>query len=281
MRGVSRRRSHHTMVKTRLPPGSLFLKRLPSKLRGLGSSRREYVVRSVRGLGRVDRILDVGCAYGWALAELASVAEEVWGIDTDEEAVEKAARDYPNIRVLVADGSNLPFEDSYFDAVVLSEVVEHVGRSARKPVVDEVHRVLRPGGVLVFSSPHRGLMAWADPLDVKRRLPSVYRLYQRASGYQPKTAAEIGHEHLSTDELHELFRGRFLVTDVRFCGLLTETLTWVLLLAERTHLLPRRTIGVLNRFRAWETGVRYPARLASNIRLLAIKPASDPGVPLT
>lgn len=52
---------------------------------------------------------------------------------------------------VTADVCELPFADGQFDAVCLMEVLEHVHAPAR--AIDEIYRVLRPGGTLIFSVP--------------------------------------------------------------------------------------------------------------------------------
>jgi ubiquinone/menaquinone biosynthesis C-methylase UbiE len=236
---------------------------------GIGGSRGDYVADAVDS--PVEKVLDVGCGYGWALHSLQSKANELWGIDTDEAALRQASDGYPDIHFVHGSATNLPFADSEFDVVVLSEVIEHLYECDRDSAVSEAHRVLKPGGALIFTAPYAGLLAWADPLDFKRRFPGVYGLYMRLSGYTPSTPPEVGHRHLSREEISALLRDRFEVEEMRFCGLLTPFVTWLLALGTRLHVLPRRLEYALGRFRAWESGVPYGSRLSFNIRIRARK----------
>jgi SAM-dependent methyltransferase len=93
--------------------------------------------------------------------------------------------------------------------MILSEVIEHVGDENKQLVVDEVWRVLKEGGILIFTAPHESWFAWADHMDFKRRFPAVYRTYMRLANYTPKTPVEVGHKHLSLDEILQLFDDRF------------------------------------------------------------------------
>ncbi len=245
--------------------------RLGARFTALGGSRNEYVSGALRS--PVDKVLDVGCSYGWALDSLRGKAGELWGIDTDAEALRHARARYSDIHFLRGSATSLPFGSETFDAVVLSETIEHVPDGDKSLVVDEVHRVLKNGGLLVFTAPYAGLLAWTDPLDFKRRVPSVYRLYTRVARYTPCTPVEVGHKHLSTRDIAVLFRNRFDIEEVRFCGLVTPFVTWALVLGTRLHLLPRHLEDAMNRFRAWESGVPYGPLLAFNVRLLARKKA--------
>ena len=157
----------------------------------VGGSRRDYVADAVDP--SVGKVLDVGCAYGWALDALRGKADELWGLDSDGAVLAEASASYPEFHFVRGSATSLPFRDEEFDVVVLSEVIEHLRDGERAAAVDEAHRVLKPGGQLVFTAPYAGLFAWADPLDVKRRFPSAYALYMRISGYRPTTPPEVGH----------------------------------------------------------------------------------------
>lgn len=64
----------------------------------------------------------------------------------------------PGRMLLQADMNRLPFRDRVFDAVVCSEVIEHVPREEVK--LAEQARVLRPGGLLVLGTPDYGRRLW-------------------------------------------------------------------------------------------------------------------------
>jgi SAM-dependent methyltransferase len=58
------------------------------------------------------------------------------------------------VRLVEGSALDLPFEDKSFDAVCLFDVIEHLPRHTEPIAVREAHRVLRPGGILYFSTPH-------------------------------------------------------------------------------------------------------------------------------
>jgi len=242
-------------------------------IRSLGSDRGVFVRNAVPS--HVNSILDIGCAFGWDLDALSDRADRLVGVDLDEEALAQAHAQYPHLTFLSCSATELPFEDDAFDVVILSEVIEHVGEANKQPVVDEAYRVLKPGGRFIFTAPFAGATAWADPLDFKRRFPSAYRLYLKASGYEPKTAMDIGHKHVSLPEIETLFGGRFEMETLQFSGFFAPFITWVLTAGERTGVFGEPLVKRINRFRAWEDGVPYPQPLAYNVRLVARKSAGD------
>ena len=235
----------------------------------LGGDRGHYVTDAIHE--PVEKVLDVGCAYGWTLDALTGRARELWGVDMNSDALAEARRSYPHIHFVHQTAAALPFDDGVFDVVILSEVIEHVGDENKQAVIDEVHRVLKVGGQFIFTAPYAGMFAWADPMDFKRRFPGIYSSYMRLSRYSPDTAIDIGHKHVSLREIETLFGDRFTIEHIRYCGLLMPALTWVLAVGSRLRMLPRRLDHAINRFRAWESGVPYGRILSFNIRLAARK----------
>ncbi|UCG35597.1 MAG: hypothetical protein JSW17_02030, partial [Candidatus Omnitrophota bacterium] len=132
-------------------------------------------------------------------------------------------------------------------------------------------RVLRKGGLLIFSAPHKSLFASIDPLDFKRRFPALYKMYLRISNYKPATPIEIGHKHVFLGEIEKLFANRFEIKDIRFCGFFMPLFSWILAVGKRCKILPVSIERRLNCLRGWESGVRYPRFIAFNIRLIAAK----------
>lgn len=101
------------------------------------------------------RWLDCGCADGgYVQALLACGADEVHGIDVEDDRIDEAiARQIPNAHFRVATGEQIPFDDKFFDGALVNEVLEHVEDD--QLTLHELHRVIRPGGTLVVNSPNR------------------------------------------------------------------------------------------------------------------------------
>jgi SAM-dependent methyltransferase len=112
------------------------------------------------------RILDVGCGTGTMLGYLSRYGQ-AQGIDADEEAVRFCReRGVSNVQQVTA--SILPFEDSTFDLVTMLDVLEHIDDDAG--TLRELHRVLRPGGMLLISVPaYRFLWGPQDEISNHKR----------------------------------------------------------------------------------------------------------------
>ncbi|MBW1989135.1 MAG: methyltransferase domain-containing protein [Deltaproteobacteria bacterium] len=114
------------------------------------------------GLSPGSRVLDVGCGGGRHTCEAYSLPGVLSvGADLSHKnaaatrgllaGMEQEGRGHGSWQVLCADAASLPFSDASFDAVVCSEVLEHVDHPPT--VCAELARVLRPGGVLAISVP--------------------------------------------------------------------------------------------------------------------------------
>jgi SAM-dependent methyltransferase len=102
------------------------------------------------------RVLDAGCGTGYGAAELANPAAVI-GIDISADAVAHArdAFSKPGVHFVQGACESLPFAAESFDLVVAFEVIEHLEGWQR--MLAEAHRVLRPSGVLLVSTPNK---AW-------------------------------------------------------------------------------------------------------------------------
>jgi SAM-dependent methyltransferase len=111
--------------------------------------RYEFAAPFCRGA----EALDAGCGVGYGSAYLGGVARRVVGIDRDADAIAYARERYaqPNVEFRVGDVLRLNVGDAEFDAVCSFETIEHVDDA--DAFVAELARVLRPGGVLVVSTP--------------------------------------------------------------------------------------------------------------------------------
>ncbi len=117
-------------------------------------------------------VLDAGCgtAYGSRLLA-AGGAREVVGVDIASSVLEAVAPGMPqSVRLQSGDLSRLDLEDDRFELVVCFEVIEHVEDPGT--VLDELVRVLAPGGVLLVSSPNRGVYPPGNPHHLHEFVPS-------------------------------------------------------------------------------------------------------------
>jgi ubiquinone/menaquinone biosynthesis C-methylase UbiE len=127
-----------------------------------------------------DRVLDLGCGTGELARTLAAAGLQVAGCDISRHMLVRAARTGGACHsngcarwVRLAPGwQRLPFESAVFDLVVAASVLEYVAEPAA--VLRECARVLRPGGVVLYTVPDlRHPVRWAEWL--AHRLAKVMR----------------------------------------------------------------------------------------------------------
>jgi ubiquinone/menaquinone biosynthesis C-methylase UbiE len=131
--------------------------------------RRQHLQRYLFAKHHVKgmNVLDAACGIGYGSAMLAETAASVTGIDVDAETVKNAAQAYAssNITFRQADIRSLPFNDHSFDVVVSFETIEHVPLPDAALFIQEIARVLRPGGLLILSTPDRRNFSLDGPPD--------------------------------------------------------------------------------------------------------------------
>ncbi len=103
-------------------------------------------------------ILENGCGVGMYVDRLAPHAGEIIGLEYDFqralEARRGVAQKHSNARIVCAAGEGLPFPNLKLDLILSHEVLEHVADD--RQAVEEMVRVLKPGGRIVIFAPNRG-----------------------------------------------------------------------------------------------------------------------------
>jgi SAM-dependent methyltransferase len=129
-----------------------------------GQTEMEHLHRYLlaRHLCRDRQVLDIASGEGYGAALLAQVASSVVGVEVATDVVAHAAANYrrDNLTFRVGDAGGIPLEDAAVDVVVSFETIEHFARHDR--FLSEIRRVLRPGGLLVISTPDRDNYSPAD-----------------------------------------------------------------------------------------------------------------------
>ena len=101
-----------------------------------------------------ERVLDIGCGSGWLADRCRRVGAQVVAMDIGRTGVRGARDRYPNVASYeVGDLYHLPYAANRFDAVILSEVVEHL--EDIPSALREAARVLKPSGRMAISVPYR------------------------------------------------------------------------------------------------------------------------------
>lgn len=115
--------------------------------------RHEVVYRQLAERCRGRDVLEAGSGEGYGADLIADVARSVIGLDYDESAVAHVRARYPRVDMRHGNLAELPLESASVDVVVNFQVIEHLWDQGQ--FVAECARVLRPGGVLLMSTPNR------------------------------------------------------------------------------------------------------------------------------
>jgi len=111
------------------------------------------------------QLVEIGCGGGIVSEALCAMGYRVHGIDLSAGSIavaqaHAAQSGIPSeqLRYSVGNAYKLPLQDAWADAVVMSDVLEHLDDLPK--ALAEVHRVLKPGGTLVFDTFNRTFLSW-------------------------------------------------------------------------------------------------------------------------
>jgi SAM-dependent methyltransferase len=93
---------------------------------------------------QAGKILDAGCGEGVLVEKYAQQGWDIIGVD----------KNYSSEYVKEGSITELPFPDNSFDTIMALDVLEHLPYSTQGYALAEIHRVLKPGGLVIFSCPN-------------------------------------------------------------------------------------------------------------------------------
>jgi SAM-dependent methyltransferase len=103
-----------------------------------------------------QRVLEVGFGSGVTFLNLNQIYQEIYGLDLNASAEQVLDLfNKKNIQTYLLNGSvlSMPYEDNYFDTVLLISILEHLRPSEQQQAFGEIKRVLKPGGQVVYGVP--------------------------------------------------------------------------------------------------------------------------------
>lgn len=98
-------------------------------------------------------ILELGCGAGYFTKELARSGAEIVAVDVSADLLEIAKANCPasNVRYQIQDACAITYPHATFDSVVGSSILHHL---EMEPALQEIRRVLKPGGTIYFTEPN-------------------------------------------------------------------------------------------------------------------------------
>lgn len=118
------------------------------------AERRADLFVDLGGLRPGCRALELGCGTGVFLEKTARSGATIHGLDLSDELLAKARARLPTSSEITLDQGNaeqMPYPAAEFDTVYGSSVLHHLDLDA---ALREIHRVLKPGGRMVFAEPN-------------------------------------------------------------------------------------------------------------------------------
>jgi 2-polyprenyl-3-methyl-5-hydroxy-6-metoxy-1,4-benzoquinol methylase len=125
-------------------------------------------------------VLEVGCGEGRGVDLLMQRATSFTAFDKIESALVKLREEYPKGKFVGM--SFPPFKDAtdnQFDCIVSFQVIEHIDND--KLFLQEIHRVLKPGGTAYITTPNKAMSLTRNPWHIREYLPQ--ELTRLASAY--------------------------------------------------------------------------------------------------
>lgn len=166
-----------------------FLNRLLSF--GTDRSWRKKLVRAVTG-SDASNVLDLACGTGDVAIELDKRGMTVTGADISEKMLEIARKKAPHINFQTGDAAELDFPEASFDAVTIAFGIRNF--DSRPTCIDEIYRVLKPGGLLAiveFSIPRNKIWKALYSFYFLNILPVIGRVVSGQKGsyrYLPESS---------------------------------------------------------------------------------------------
>jgi 2-polyprenyl-3-methyl-5-hydroxy-6-metoxy-1,4-benzoquinol methylase len=187
----------------------------------------------------VENLLDGGCSFGYGTRYLAEKSKNTYGIDVNKVHIAVASLRYKNIDFRFGALEKTDYESNFFDLVNLNDVLEHTNDKIQ--TLNEMYRVLKKGGEIIISTPHKGLFAFMDPYNygyyLRRFFPGFYKFIYKLVRLvkEGKIPEEFNPEHTQKHEHYSLrdfinmlqqssFRDGYSIEKVFRSGLLIEVL---------------------------------------------------------
>jgi 2-polyprenyl-3-methyl-5-hydroxy-6-metoxy-1,4-benzoquinol methylase len=131
---------------------------LSGSYQDLGFIKHKDCILNLLDIGRGEKVLDVGCAHGAMMVYCGLLGAEIYGIDISPDLI-KMANQYLNKfkikgEAILSDAKKTTFPENFFDKVVSADFFEHLNSEENVVVLNEIKRVLKPGGIIVIKTPN-------------------------------------------------------------------------------------------------------------------------------
>jgi len=166
------------------------------------------IKKTTKRFNREATLLDIGCGdgiYEKLLPKEVSDSYYKIGLDFSNKQLIKAKKNFNETHLVDLDSGKLPIKAKTVDLTICSEVLEHLFFPEK--VIDEIHRVLKPKGIVLITVPN---------------FPSLQtRLSVFIKGYAPMINYTSNKEHIrfySLKDIQEILGNKFIIYKIRGIG---------------------------------------------------------------
>ncbi len=114
--------------------------------------RLNFLVANIK---KGTKVLNIGVGSGFLEKISVEKGVDIYSLDPNSESIKRLQVLLGENKAKVGYSQNIPFEDNIFDAVVMSEVLEHLDDDVIRETINEIHRVLKPSGDFMGTVPHK------------------------------------------------------------------------------------------------------------------------------
>lgn len=116
---------------------------------GFYDEKLEFILKKT---GKNKKVLDIGCNDGYVGEKLIAQRNTVYGIDIVERDLQTAKKRGLKVMNIDIENNNLPYEDNYFDVIILADIIEHVFDTDL--LLRKCFKVLKKNGTLILTTPN-------------------------------------------------------------------------------------------------------------------------------
>lgn len=175
-----------------------------------------------------QHILDVGCGTGFAVRQLSQLVTEgkVCGLDISQAMLAKAktnVTDCENVEMTLGDAENLPYENDRFDRLMCANCFHYFPNLTK--VIQEFHRVLKPGGIAYILDTCRDVSPAIIFYDLSRKKIAADHVRYYHTKEIKLTLEQTGFQSIQEElRTHRLFLHGKLITGVALISARKATL---------------------------------------------------------
>ena len=109
-------------------------------------NRYKWANKYVSGL-----TIDMPCGMGWGSSLITNAV--IVGMDNCREAISRAERLYSDIIFIEGNMLDTGFPSNFWDSIICCEGYEHVSRENQFVLMNEIHRIVKPNGIVLLTTP--------------------------------------------------------------------------------------------------------------------------------